>query len=48
MDFYGVYPQTACHPTKFLLGVQGPDIMSPWVEASLSDRLHWCGLQDLG
>ena len=31
-----------------LLGSQVPDIIQLWIEASLRDRLHWCGLRGLG
>ena len=44
----GGWVETADHPAKFLLGLQVPDIIKPRLEPSLSDRLHWCGLQGLG
>jgi len=31
-----------------LIGSQVLGIIDQRVEASLRDRLHWCGLQDLG
>jgi hypothetical protein len=31
-----------------LLRSEVPDIIAPRTEASLRDRLHWCGLQGLG
>jgi hypothetical protein len=36
------------HSTKFLLRSQVLDIIQFRIEASLRDRLHWCGLQSLG
>ncbi|MFM7976623.1 MAG: hypothetical protein ACKO8U_16250, partial [Pirellula sp.] len=38
--FLGGRTKTAYRSTKFLLGVQRPDIIQPWVEGSLSDTLH--------
>jgi hypothetical protein len=32
---------------KKLIGSQVPDINGLWVEANLSERLCWCGLQGL-
>jgi hypothetical protein len=46
--FQGGWVETAHRYTKFLLGLQVPDIIKPRLEPSLSDRLHWCGLQGLG
>jgi hypothetical protein len=39
---------TAYHSTKFLLGVQMPDIIESRSETSLSDSLYRCGLHGLG
>jgi hypothetical protein len=46
--FRGDLAETAYHSTKFLLRLLVPDIIERQVEANLSDRLHWCGLQGLG
>ena len=42
------YAEIAYHSTKFLIRSQVPDIIQLRIEASLRDRLHWCGLQSLG
>ena len=46
--FRGDLAETAHHSPKFLIGLQVPGIIDLQVEASLRDRLHWCGLQGLG
>jgi hypothetical protein len=43
----GGWVETAYRSTKFLLGLQLPDIIGPRLEPCLSDSLHWCGLQGL-
>jgi hypothetical protein len=40
--------ETAYHLIKFLIALQVPDIIALRVEASVSDRLQWCGLQGFG
>jgi hypothetical protein len=42
------FDETAHHSIKRLIGSQKPDIIQLRVEASLCDRLHWCGLLGLG
>jgi hypothetical protein len=41
----GSYAETAYHSTKFLLGLQVPDIIQLRKEATSRDRLQWYGLQ---
>jgi hypothetical protein len=48
MDFAGDEVETAYHATKFLIRSHVPDIIQLRIEASLRDRLHWCGLQGSG
>jgi hypothetical protein len=48
LDFGRVFDETAYHSKKFLIGLQLPDIIQLRIEASLRDRLQWCGLQGLG
>jgi len=42
------WTETVDHHIKFLIRSEVPDIIQLRIEASLNDRLHWCGLQGLG
>ena len=41
----GGWVKRAYRSTKFLLDLQVPDIIATRVEASLIEKLHWCGQQ---
>jgi hypothetical protein len=47
LDFAGNFDGTAYCFTKSLIGSQVPDIIALRFESSMSDGLHWCGLQSL-
>ena len=45
---YRPLAESAEHSTKFLLGLQMPDMMWPRSEPGLRDRLPWYGLRGVG